>query len=125
MLYDLQARVKEQQAQKKLLNIKRIVCIGGGIALVLLVWIIMLVKSNSTGTGGFEWGLPMVNAWLTMQHIQPPWAGEACVCGQRQLDKAQRPGWCLQCFVICQACLGHGHVQPEAACTQALERNGH
>lgn len=44
----LQARVKEQETQKKLFNIKRVVCIGGGVALVLVAWA-LLVASSSRG----------------------------------------------------------------------------
>ena len=47
-----QARVKEQQAAKKLLTLKRIVCIGGGIVLVFVMWI-LLVLNGSGGSSGW------------------------------------------------------------------------
>ncbi len=42
----LQARVKEQESQKKVFNLKRAVCIGGGIVLVLAVWALLIVSSQ-------------------------------------------------------------------------------
>jgi hypothetical protein len=42
----LQARVKEQETQKKLFNIKRVVCIGGGVALVLVAWALLVASSG-------------------------------------------------------------------------------
>lgn len=51
----LQARVKEQEAQKKLFTIKRAVCIGGGIVLVLVVMALLVSGSkrgaNESGEG--------------------------------------------------------------------------
>jgi len=41
-----QARVKEQETQKRLFNIKRVVCIGGGVALVLLAWTLLIASSR-------------------------------------------------------------------------------
>jgi hypothetical protein len=46
-----QARVKEQNAQKHLLNLKRAVCIGGGIVIVCIVWIVLVVQSNAGVAG--------------------------------------------------------------------------
>eukprot|EP00879_Flechtneria_rotunda_P013050 GHRR01013630.1.p1 GENE.GHRR01013630.1~~GHRR01013630.1.p1 ORF type:complete len:343 (+),score=154.91 GHRR01013630.1:365-1393(+) len=43
----VQARVKEQETQKKLFNIKRIVCIGGGVALVLVAWALLIANSKN------------------------------------------------------------------------------
>lgn len=42
----LQARVKETQTQKKIFNIKRFVCIGGGIALIVVLCALLVVKSR-------------------------------------------------------------------------------
>lgn len=41
--------MKEQQNASRLLNIKRIVCIGGGIALVLVVWLMLVLAGGSSG----------------------------------------------------------------------------
>jgi hypothetical protein len=41
--------VKEQQTQKKLFNLKRAVCIGGGILLVIVAWT-LLVSSSKNAT---------------------------------------------------------------------------
>jgi hypothetical protein len=38
--------VKEQETQKKLFNIKRVVCIGGGVALVLVAWALLVASSG-------------------------------------------------------------------------------
>eukprot|EP00879_Flechtneria_rotunda_P005869 GHRR01006175.1.p1 GENE.GHRR01006175.1~~GHRR01006175.1.p1 ORF type:complete len:187 (+),score=40.60 GHRR01006175.1:365-925(+) len=43
----VEARVKEQETQKKLFNIKRIVCIGGGVALVLVAWALLIANSKN------------------------------------------------------------------------------
>jgi hypothetical protein len=43
--------VKEQEAQKKLFTIKRVVCIGGGILLVLVVMALLVSGSGRTGGG--------------------------------------------------------------------------
>eukprot|EP00775_Hariotina_reticulata_P005141 gene5141-5381_t len=42
----VEARVKEQETQKRLFNIKRVVCIGGGVALVLLAWALLIASSR-------------------------------------------------------------------------------
>eukprot|EP00798_Chlamydomonas_sp_ICE-L_P012548 gene12548-15768_t len=58
----VEARVKEQQAQKKLLNLRRIICIGGGIALVLIVWLVLIAASSRKAdamSGGVNTGLPI------------------------------------------------------------------
>jgi hypothetical protein len=39
--------VKEQETQKKLFNIKRVVCIGGGVALVLVAWALLIASSKN------------------------------------------------------------------------------
>jgi hypothetical protein len=51
-----QARVKEQETQKKLFNIKRVVCIGGGVALVLVAWALLIASSNNKVDPGGEQG---------------------------------------------------------------------
>jgi hypothetical protein len=51
----LQARVKEQETQKKLFNIKRIVCIGGGVALVLVAWALLIASSRNRSDPGKVW----------------------------------------------------------------------
>lgn len=52
LLLVLQARVKEQETQKKLFTIKRFVCIGGGVALVLVAWALLIASSrNRTDPG--------------------------------------------------------------------------
>ncbi len=43
--------MKEQNAQKHLLNLKRAVCIGGGIVIVCIVWIVLVVQSNAGVAG--------------------------------------------------------------------------
>jgi len=42
----MQARVKEQETQRKLLHLKRGVCIGGGLGLALLVWAMLIFSSK-------------------------------------------------------------------------------
>lgn len=39
--------MKEQETQKKLFNIKRVVCIGGGVALVLVAWALLIASSKN------------------------------------------------------------------------------
>lgn len=48
----LQARVKDQETQKKLFNIKRFVCIGGGVALVLVAWALLIASSRNRSDPG-------------------------------------------------------------------------
>jgi hypothetical protein len=48
----LQARVKEQETQKKLFTIKRFVCIGGGVALVLVAWALLIATSRNRADPG-------------------------------------------------------------------------
>ncbi len=43
----VEARVKEQNAQRHVLGVKRAICIGGGLAIVCAVWIVLVVKSSS------------------------------------------------------------------------------
>jgi hypothetical protein len=43
--------VKEQEAQKKIFNIKRVVCIGGGIVLVAVVMGLLVSGSGRGGSG--------------------------------------------------------------------------
>jgi hypothetical protein len=43
----MQARVKEQETQKKLFNLKRVVCIGGGMLLVLVAWALLIATSKN------------------------------------------------------------------------------
>lgn len=50
--YLIQARVKEQETQKKLFNIKRVVCIGGGVALVLVAWALLIASSKNRADPG-------------------------------------------------------------------------
>ena len=42
----VQARVKEQESQKKLFDLKRGICIGGGILLILAVWALLITSSS-------------------------------------------------------------------------------
>lgn len=39
--------MKEQETQKKLFTIKRFVCIGGGVALVLVAWALLIASSRN------------------------------------------------------------------------------
>lgn len=39
--------MKEQETQKKLFTIKRFVCIGGGVALVLVAWALLIATSRN------------------------------------------------------------------------------
>jgi hypothetical protein len=52
--------VKEQQASKKLFNLKRIVCIGGGTLVVLIVWVTLIVNADKAkkeaAAAGFQTG---------------------------------------------------------------------
>ncbi|KAL6760876.1 hypothetical protein V8C86DRAFT_2546868 [Haematococcus lacustris] len=43
----VEARVKEQQAERAAGSFKRVVCIGGGIGLVIIVWVLLVVQSRS------------------------------------------------------------------------------
>ncbi|KXZ46978.1 hypothetical protein GPECTOR_39g472 [Gonium pectorale] len=43
----VEARVKEHQHQKKLLTLKRSICVGGGLILVVVLWVLIAVKSKS------------------------------------------------------------------------------
>ncbi|KAI8463150.1 MAG: hypothetical protein J3K34DRAFT_445072 [Monoraphidium minutum] len=48
----VEARVKEAEAQKKLFTIKRAVCVGGGIALVVVMALLLVSGSRrASGTG--------------------------------------------------------------------------
>lgn len=81
-----QARVKEQETQKKLFNIKRVVCIGGGVALVLVAWALLIASSKGrTDPGALlcGWGgqymhrdsasltLSLPGAWRTAADAAP------------------------------------------------------
>lgn len=43
----LQARVKEHQHQKKILTVKRSICVGGGLLVVIVLWAVLALKSKS------------------------------------------------------------------------------
>jgi hypothetical protein len=67
----LQARVKEQETQKKLFNIKRVVCIGGGVALVLVAWALLVASSGRSrvdpgGTCCITTFIHVLCMWLCM-----------------------------------------------------------
>lgn len=53
--------MKEQESQKKLFNLKRAICIGGGLLLVLAVWA-LLIASSQRGTSGTSDGCMVCHA---------------------------------------------------------------
>ena len=60
----VEARVKEQQAQRSLHSAKRSVCIGGGIAIVLSIFLLLVLMSSRGREGGAAaWGWLHGVAW--------------------------------------------------------------
>ncbi|GIL62568.1 hypothetical protein Vafri_16761 [Volvox africanus] len=43
----VEARVKEHQHQKKVLTLKRSICVGGGLLVVIVLWVVLALKSKS------------------------------------------------------------------------------
>ncbi|EFJ51378.1 hypothetical protein VOLCADRAFT_116383 [Volvox carteri f. nagariensis] len=53
----VEARVKEHQHQKKILTLKRSICVGGGLLVVIVLWVVLALKSKSAPknfTGGTQ-----------------------------------------------------------------------
>ena len=66
----VEARVKEQQAQRSLHSAKRSVCIGGGIAIVLSIFLLLVLMSSRGREGGAAaWGWMMHGTVSCMEEL--------------------------------------------------------
>ncbi|GIL90350.1 hypothetical protein Vretimale_18212 [Volvox reticuliferus] len=59
----VEARVKEHQHQKKVLTLKRSICIGGGLLVVIVLWVVLALKSKSASKH---------TASVTQSTVSPP-----------------------------------------------------
>ena len=92
------------QTQKKLLTLKRVIFIGGGLLVVVLVWVIMMVKSKhiavAAGEGRQHGEASM--AWPSKEGQPTTWAAPKNVaCGT---SPALPKGLCAPGARMC-ACL--------------------
>lgn len=86
----VQARVKEQQTQQKLVNLKRVVAIGGGILLVVVAWALLMASPR---TGGLQGVQP--RSCTCPQPPAAPVHGSWTLASIRPADGSSR--CCMQC----------------------------
>lgn len=94
----MQARVKDVQSQKKLFTVKRVVSIGGGIAVVLIIGIVLLVQSKQ---GAHAQGMSGNNPCQLKPSVKVPTIAKVhCACmmaqahvagGHREVMRGQSP----------------------------------
>lgn len=70
----VEARVKEQQAQRSLQSAKRSICIGGGIAIVLSIFLLLVLMSSRGREGGAHAGTAWGNRLHGWHNPSPAWA---------------------------------------------------
>ncbi|GLI62270.1 hypothetical protein VaNZ11_004877, partial [Volvox africanus] len=72
----VEARVKEHQHQKKVLTLKRSICIGGGLLVVIVLWVVLALKSKSASrhaTGVLQPSVtPTPSSILAGPSVMPP-----------------------------------------------------